>query len=456
MKKTTITTVMLCFLCFAAVQLFGQDSLSYRLAYIAIVRNGNEVGVGGKVPDIMMPKILNAAFTSNSLSRLNDKPVILEFWHQYCSVCRGEIPKLNALYERYKDSVQFLMVTFQSSASVQTFIQEQAAAGKPLLLPVVVEDTLLRKTFGHDGDPQVVWIGKGGVVQAITSHLALTEAHVKQWLKDGDIHLSLKSSARYFSPDARQLIPDAEEWREGGTIRSAVSRYIDSIPQYEFYISHSGDNTKLLISNTTLDDMLKACYIRYDTLNAAWLDMDWKNKRICYETKDSSRVSYWDKAYDAGYDAMDHFQRQHLYCYELEAAGDKTDREMAAYALKDLQRLLHVSAFIDTRQTDGLALVQISKDAKFTTKGVSDSSKKPAQDSIIAYNNTTMLSLVNVLNINYDFPLVQDETDYHVKIDFRIPFVKDNLELVRKSLKNYGLDLVSRQLHLPMLVLRDE
>lgn len=62
--------------------------------------------------------------TSYDLSRLRGKIVVLTFWSSRCEICRVEIPKLNRLVERFKNSeVVFLGLTMESTSKVQAFLQ---------------------------------------------------------------------------------------------------------------------------------------------------------------------------------------------------------------------------------------------------------------------------------------------------------------------------------------------
>ena len=433
----------------------AQDSLSWALGTIAITRNGHEIGIGEKVPDIPLQKILNNNLVSSSIHQLNNKPIIIEFWHQYCSVCRGEIPKLNQLYNKYKDCVQFLMVTFQSEADTRYFMQQQAAAGKPILLPVAVEDTLLRKTFGHEGDPHVVWIGGDGTVQAITSHLALNDQHIKQWLRDKDIHLATKGNSRYINIDEPLLIRGEADQSVDKKYYARLTGFIDSVSSISFHATETDNGLKVLITNATIDQIFKEFYTRYDTASLGFLDIDWLNKRIDYRYKDSSRISNWNAVYESGYDAMNYFEQHHLYSFEI-FAPVKNMQELAGYALQELQQQLHIKASTDTININGLALVSINKQEKFKMKGVRSTEPDALQDSVLSTSGEAMWSLVNVINLHFNMPLVVDETGYTGKIDVSVPYRKNDIPALKKNLQQYGLGLVPKIYRVPVLVLKDE
>ena len=44
------------------------------------------------------------------LSDFRGKPVVLNFWASWCGPCKSEMPDFEAAYQKYKDSVHFLMV----------------------------------------------------------------------------------------------------------------------------------------------------------------------------------------------------------------------------------------------------------------------------------------------------------------------------------------------------------
>lgn len=434
-----------------SISLRAQDSLTWALATIAVKRDGHEIRVGEKVPEIPLKKIVDGKTIGSSLYTPGQKPQILEFWHQYCSVCRGELPKLNQLYLQYKDSVNFLMVTFQSEASVRDFMKQQAAAGKPLLFPIAVEDTLLRKTFGHDGDPHLVWIGSNGNVQAISNHLALSAQHIQQWLRDQKITLALKSNQKNFDPSSPLLINNNGAQPGAYRYRSLLTGFIDSISSQPLRVFENTNGLRLLACNETIDQLFKDCYMLYDTATIGFLELDWKYKRLSYQYNDSSKLANWTRAYDSGYDALDHFQQNHLYSYELSLPPGYNSHQAAAFMLRELQDLFHINASVEVQQVEGLALVRTTIDDRIKSKGISATEQRPAQDSLMTVQNYPIASLVNLINLNYDFPLVVDETGYTGNIDISIPNIKNGFEMVKNRLLRFGLDLVPKRYALPML-----
>ena len=62
-----------------------------------------------------------------SLQKLKGKPIVINFWFTACEPCIEEMPSLNQLKEKYKNSdVVFLSMTFESRKSVTDFLENHS------------------------------------------------------------------------------------------------------------------------------------------------------------------------------------------------------------------------------------------------------------------------------------------------------------------------------------------
>ena len=58
------------------------------------------------------------------------KPVVVNFWASWCPPCKGEMPDFEAVYQKYGDDVQFMMVNLtdgqqETTASAKAYIEGQ-------------------------------------------------------------------------------------------------------------------------------------------------------------------------------------------------------------------------------------------------------------------------------------------------------------------------------------------
>ena len=64
-----------------------------------------EVLVGNKVPDFTLKDIDGNPFT---LSTIQDKYVIIDFWGSWCGPCISGIPRMKSLYEKYRNQLEIV------------------------------------------------------------------------------------------------------------------------------------------------------------------------------------------------------------------------------------------------------------------------------------------------------------------------------------------------------------
>ena len=96
------------------------------------------------------------------LQDLRGKVVLLNFWATWCPPCRKEMPDLQALYDKYKESgLVVLAISDEEAAKVQPFIAERKISYPVMLDPGRKVNDLYRvegipKTFVYDRDGKMV------------------------------------------------------------------------------------------------------------------------------------------------------------------------------------------------------------------------------------------------------------------------------------------------------------
>ena len=64
------------------------------------------------------------------LSDFFGKPIVLNFWASWCGPCKSEMPDFEEAYQKYGDSIEFMMVNLtdgsrETTETAQEFIEEQ-------------------------------------------------------------------------------------------------------------------------------------------------------------------------------------------------------------------------------------------------------------------------------------------------------------------------------------------
>ncbi len=93
------------------------------------------------------------------LADLSDKPIFINFWATWCAPCIAEMPAVEKLYLDYKDKVNFVIVTNESKALTDAFLQKQG-----LNLPVYRFQTKEPKLLQSKTIPATFVLNKRGKI----------------------------------------------------------------------------------------------------------------------------------------------------------------------------------------------------------------------------------------------------------------------------------------------------
>ncbi|MCJ8010381.1 TlpA family protein disulfide reductase [Paenibacillus sp. KQZ6P-2] len=96
-----------------------------------------------------------------------DKAILLNFWASWCSPCQQEAPELNALAEKYKDSLNIYGVNvtkYDNKQNAQKFI-EKYGVNFPVMLDMKAD--IYEKMYQGIAFPTNVLIDKRGVIQEV-------------------------------------------------------------------------------------------------------------------------------------------------------------------------------------------------------------------------------------------------------------------------------------------------
>jgi len=130
----------------------------------AIGRAGTQVG--SPAPDFQLPKINGATV---SLADLRGKPAVIVFWASWCSSCKEEAPRINALAAEYAGKgVRVLGINVKDSpagaeAGVKEFGIKYPVARDP--------DASVARAYGVRGTPTVIFLDRKGVVRYFGNEL---------------------------------------------------------------------------------------------------------------------------------------------------------------------------------------------------------------------------------------------------------------------------------------------
>ncbi|HEU0176728.1 MAG TPA: TlpA disulfide reductase family protein [Blastocatellia bacterium] len=121
---------------------------------------------GNPAPDFQLMKIDGAPV---SLADLRGHPAVIVFWSAWCSVCREEAPRINALTAEYGGKgVRVLGINVKDSlAGAESGVREFG-----IKYPVARDpDAGVARAYGVRGTPTVIFLDRKGVVRYFGNEL---------------------------------------------------------------------------------------------------------------------------------------------------------------------------------------------------------------------------------------------------------------------------------------------
>jgi thiol-disulfide isomerase/thioredoxin len=126
------------------------------------------VSYGDAPPDFELHSVDGAAFRLADETK-GKKVVLINFWATWCPPCRLEMPQLEALYQRYRDSgLQILAVNVgEEEQTIRAFL-----ATRPLSFPVLRDsDQSIAARYRIEAFPTTVLLDAEGKVIDVTEGL---------------------------------------------------------------------------------------------------------------------------------------------------------------------------------------------------------------------------------------------------------------------------------------------
>jgi thiol-disulfide isomerase/thioredoxin len=142
-KSTTLAVVM------GSRKEFEQTTTTSFLGKPAPEFNGIEVKTGKAV----------------KLSDFANRPVLIEMWATWCPTCRANIPRLNAMTERYKDKkLQIIAISNEELDVVKNF--EQKIDVK--YLSIRAEEGGMHRAYWTNAIPTLIYVDAKGLIKQVS------------------------------------------------------------------------------------------------------------------------------------------------------------------------------------------------------------------------------------------------------------------------------------------------
>ncbi|RYF64177.1 MAG: hypothetical protein EOO39_27135, partial [Cytophagaceae bacterium] len=342
--------------------------------------------------------------------------IILDYWATWCSACIEGFAKVQQLQQQFPDQIKIILVTNENQQKIQTFLTKQQQKGEPVTLPTIIADTLLAKSFPHQGIPHYVWISKEGKLAATTSTREITYQNIKDLLENKPSKMEQKIdlnkekllyTASYLPRHKLQqysiLLKGYLEGLGGSTIQRKTKNKI----------------TGYLISNAHMRFLYEHAFFTLDRYySQRQLKIQVAKPELLEPPADVDRFEW-------------HIENAYTLDFNVpEDQAQDLNRMMINY----LNTYGPYHASIDTIETECLVLYTRGNTEKLRyLKGPIMDELKP-EELIINGRKTDML--VTYLNneLYQGYPAV-DESNYAGKINLTLPLPIKNIDSLRKQLQ---------------------
>ncbi|MFD2872002.1 redoxin domain-containing protein [Mucilaginibacter ximonensis] len=392
-----------------------------------------------------------------SLSDFKGKWLILDFWSKDCSSCIASFPSINREQQQLKDSVQFLMVTYDDVKHVNRTMYASFKKKLNLQMPCAFDDadsTLFRE-FNVGLLPHNIVVDPKGIVRVITSKLLGEKLKAfmagkpvsfptPSYLNDKNITGEEKFQYNRNLPylvNGNGGIDGTFSFRSMLTMASAKTPSSEIVDYKKGRLEMLGYPLTYLYAQAYFGKYLRG--LNDSLLNDTWLTPVLK-------LKDTSIFQY------------DFAGNKNLFCYSLVVPNSHASKESILNRMQaDLRSYFGYEATIEKRKMPYWRLIATAKaKSELKTKGgpskLSDNGKPWQQ---ISMRNQPMSYLVKIVGmysgvVERDGIPVIDETGIAGNIDMDIDWATD-FAAVKEELNRHGLDLVSGEKEMKTLVLRD-
>ena len=354
-----------------------------------------------------------------TLSEYEDKLIILDFWATWCGSCIKSLDKMDSLQKEFAGKLVVIPITYESAIKAIPLILKRG-----LLLPSVVNDSILKQFFPHESIPHQVWI-KDSSVMAITGPAYTFRENIENVLKNKEVKIVMKEEEDPHFDPKDIIIPSETSFMESGLLRKTrFSGTRMGISSHGFYYY-----------NTSIRHLFIAAYRnQFPFINAP--------NRIIVEASDPWKVNFPPKPTTTEEaKRYEKWKQENMYTYYLRFAKPQTRETILKMAQSDLQnyfeQIENLTAVVEKRKTLCLIL-------------------KPSANRPQAYKAVNTFGIRDFVDLQSSIPVI-DETGNPLT---RTPLNYENIPVDYENLKVFfsslGIDLTKEYRNIEMMIIKDK
>ena len=409
----------------------------------AISTSSDTLKIGDHIPSgIEFSEVLQYDSDKLRLDDYKGKYVILEFWAPTCTASIASLPEMDRIQEEYGDRLAVLPITvFPGKPILDLFQGYDFMEGVDL--PLIVNETSLRKSFPHVVIPHIVILDQQGKIIAITGQEDLSPANLKALLDEDKVLFRTKVDTDIQLPKTERLISGSPQLKNKNIwYQSAMTGFIPGV-------------TGSLIQNFT--GMSHIRIVNMELIYYYQLAYSERNLTDYFGRNRIDRIGFDPDELITEKMGLDYEEWKaegtHVFGYELIAPPN-----VNAYRLmrEDLKRFFpHIEASVEMKKKMVYAIVQA--EGKSFPKSIGAERNYKVGGGTVEMTNYPLEGFVYHMNAMFwskkSEPLI-DLTGIDYPIDLKLKVRLSDPESLREALRENGLDLIKREEEIPVLVMR--
>jgi thiol-disulfide isomerase/thioredoxin len=408
--------------------------------------------IGKPCPGFILNEVHQYKIGKVDLRDFKGKPLIIDFFEKYCTVCFKSFPKINNLQQEFKDSLQFLLVGYDESNIRQVYqkFQERYKINIP-----VAFDSILATRFKIIQYPYVIWIDASGIVQAITTSQEINADNIQNLIKGIPLNLTLvknleqMKSEVYYNP-YKPLLENGNGGNDSSYLYRSVLMKWDL--RQGFYFSSN-------LNASDLKNIQGVGQSIYSLYKEAYGDTVVFDEPLLFNDSGISHYGQWyllpviETKNDSIF-KFDIYSGKNMFSYNLSVPSATSLVDMQQKMKSDLNNYFNLNVTVETRTMPYWRLV--ANNSARTKLPTHHTNKLYECDfSHLKFINQPVNNIISQLWIFNQDDIFIDETGITGNIDIQIDAVLTEFNDFKKALKAQGLDLVQGTKQMKVLVFRD-
>lgn len=399
---------------------------------------------GETMPDFTLTKVNGYHKKTLNIAELRGKWVVLDFWNKGCSACVKGFPKVNKLQEKFRDSIQFIIIG-QNNRMNHGIEDIYKTYEKDMQLNVVnAYDSVTFKQFGIVGTPHMIIIDPRGKVYDIIASNSLTEENLHALVFNGQPKFVSGTNSFIKQNKAvwKYLLTENEKANRDFIYRSVMCPY-------------NGEAINLRGHQFDLRVFEPVCINLEEIFNIAYRNLNFYNPEIY--------SSYWRdpvlEIADSTPFAYNKGTREGYYNYSFAVSDTQISRKTFIDMMRaDIQRYFRYDVTEETRMMPYWSLtMEEGAEKRLRNKGKRLDGE--LGHNLLKGDSITISDMMHMfMSYYYDsedqFPIL-DETGYTGRIDVDARIALADFEALRKGLKKLGFNLEQKKKAMKVMVIRD-